>query len=153
MLVLSAPDTGGTLLGLSSDAVAGLGGVLVGVLLSTVSSAMLIRFQRRSSEKHEVWMRILNGYQDFSNHARSLFFKQLGPEARDEAFVAAHKCLSDVETLDKYAGDRAREMRSILESLAPGLSTEVDAAELTERIAAVYADFRADKRLRFRRYP
>ncbi len=139
---------------LRDPTLAALVGVVLGAMLSVVSGLVLLQAQRRSQERYEVWIRLLNSYQDFPNFARQML---AFAEGQDELFEAAaqgaHKAANDAATLDPYGNERVERMRSILAAIQgrPSLS-DTRRIEVEKEIDAVYQDFVGDRRLKFRRF-
>lgn len=127
-------------------AIIALGGVLLGAILSTVSGLLLVRQARVSQARHEVWLRLLNSYQDFSNFSRQLMDFANGPdELWTIALVGAHKCVNDAATLDSGRPERPKEMHALLMGLqtdAP--KTDQERGAMKEAVDAIFADFRAE---------
>lgn len=78
----------------------------------------MVRQARRSQARYEVWIRLLNTYQDFSNYARQLMDFADGPkDLRMISLAGAHKCVNDSLALDTENPERWRELRRLVEIL------------------------------------
>jgi hypothetical protein len=53
-----------------NDTTAALLGVVLGAGISFVFSLLIAYLQRRARQEYEIWIRILNSYQDFAHSAR-----------------------------------------------------------------------------------
>lgn len=141
---------------LDDSAVTALVGVAIGGLLSILSSLFLLRMQRRSQERYEVWTRLLNSYQDFANYVRNLisFQRDADPHLWEQALWSAHKATNDAATLDPYGEDRVRSMRDVLDMLRTReqFLTNDEVKRVEKEVDGIFDDFQSDSRLRFKRF-
>ncbi|MCA1704851.1 MAG: hypothetical protein LC808_16930, partial [Actinobacteria bacterium] len=101
------------------ETAAALLGVVVGALISFLLSLILTRVQNRSQREYEVWIRILNSYQDFAHFARQLMrFRDAAQRELWQLSVSgAMKAMNDANTLDPHGATRGEEMQAILDEL------------------------------------
>lgn len=130
----------------------GFGGVVVGGAVSYVASSRIVRLQRRLQEQYEIWIRLLNSYQDFASSGREMLEFADGPrELLEQALELAHRNLNNARTLDPYGAARVRRMADVLGALQTHSSPQ-DRARIEEELDAIFHDFYTDRHHKFARY-
>jgi hypothetical protein len=138
-----------------TETAAALLGVVLGAIVSFLLSLAHTRIQRRSQREDEVWVRILNSYQDFTHFARQfLRFRDSAQKELWQLSVAGmNKAIHDAEALDPHGATRVAEMREIGNALMKDSPIDEAAAEALERrIQQVFDDYRNDERTKYPRH-
>jgi beta-galactosidase GanA len=135
-----------------SETTAALLGVVLGAVISFLFSLAITYIQRRSQREYEIWIRILNSYQDFAHFARQLMkFRDASQrELWQQSVSGVIKAMNDANTLDPHGATRREEMQAILDALmtdSPIETAEADALE--RRIQRVFNLYKEDARLKY----
>ena len=134
----------------------GLSGAVLGSLGTFYFAVLLLRFQRRHQQRHEIWTRLLNSYQHFAHAVYQLTRPLLAMPPLDalrlDAIALAYKSIDDVRTFDPRGAGRADRMEEILSPLIQSQGAAEQPADTARTAAtAVFRDFREDFDLAFPR--
>jgi hypothetical protein len=132
--------------------VVGLGGAVLGALLSLAASWVLTERQARVREDFEVRIRLLNSYQDFPNEMRQLitYQQQEHSELWEGALARCHKALNDAVLLDTRNPGRTQRMRALLDEVAGKrpLDTETVGA-IDQELQEIFTSYLEDRAIAF----
>ena len=136
--------------------VGGFSGAVLGSLATFYFAVLLLRFQRRHQQRHEIWTRLLNSYQHFAHAVYQLTRPLLAVPPLDtlrlDAIALAYTSIDDVRTFDPRGAGRADRMEEILSPLIESQRVaEQDADAPRAAAREVFKDFKEDFDLAFPR--